>query len=153
MKFIKRSPSLSVFLIGLFFMTSCRTPKELEYRDFKNLSTESLGFSSSILKVDLIYYNPNNFGLQLKRTDLDIFINGNLLGHTAQDYQINIPRRGEFALPLKIDLDMKNAYKNVFPALFGKEVMLKIIGKVKVGKANVFKSFDVNYEGKQKFSL
>jgi LEA14-like dessication related protein len=134
-------------------MPSCRAPKELEYRDFKNLSTENLGFSSSTIKVDLIYYNPNNFGLQLKRTDLDVYINGNLLGHTAQDYQISIPRRGEFTLPLKIDVDMKNAYKNAFPALFGKEVMVKITGKVKVGKANVFKSFNVNYEGKQKFSL
>ncbi len=150
---IRLSPSLLAIAVSVFFMTSCRAPKELEYRDFKNLSSESLGFSSSTLKVDLIYYNPNNFGLQLKRTDLDIFINGNLLGHTAQDYQINIPRRGEFTLPLKIEVDMKNAYKNAFPTLFGKEVMVKIIGKVKVGKANVYKSFDVNYEGRQQFSL
>jgi LEA14-like dessication related protein len=153
MHLLHRSPSLLIALSILLFLSSCREPKELEYRDFKNLSTENLGFSSSTIKVDLIYYNPNNFGLQLKRTDLDVFINGNLLGHTAQDYQISIPRRGEFTLPLKIDVDMKNAYKNAFPALFGKEVMVKITGKVKVGKANVFKSFNVNYEGKQKFSL
>jgi LEA14-like dessication related protein len=153
MHLLHRSPSLLIVLIMLLFLSSCREPRELEYRDFKNLSTENLGFSSSTIKVDLVYYNPNNFGLQLKRTDLDVFINGNLLGHTAQDYQISIPRRGEFTLPLKIDVDMKNAYKNAFPALFGKEVMVKITGKVKVGKANVFKSFNVNYEGKQKFSL
>jgi LEA14-like dessication related protein len=153
MHLLHHSPSLLIALSILLFLSSCREPKELEYRDFKNLSTENLGFSSSTIKVDLIYYNPNNFGLQLKRTDLDVFINGNLLGHTAQDYQISIPRRGEFTLPLKIDVDMKNAYKNAFPALFGKEVMVKITGKVKVGKANVFKSFNVNYEGKQKFSL
>jgi LEA14-like dessication related protein len=150
---LRRSPSLLILLSALLFMPSCREPKELEYRDFKNLATENLGFSSSTIKVDLIYYNPNNFGLQLKRTDLDVFINGNLLGHTAQDYQISIPRKGEFTLPLKIEVDMKNAYKNALPALFGKEVMVKITGKVKVGKANVFKSFNVNYEGKQKFSL
>jgi LEA14-like dessication related protein len=153
MRLLHRSPSLLIVLSSLLFMSSCREPRELEYRDFKNLSTENLGFSSSTIKVDLVYYNPNNFGLQLKRTDLDVYINGNLLGHTAQDYQISIPRRGEFTLPLKIDVDMKNAYKNAFPALFGKEVMVKITGKVKVGKANVFKSFNVNYEGKQKFSL
>lgn len=153
MHLLHRSPSLLIVLSIVLLLSSCREPKELEYRDFKNLSTENLGFSSSTIKVDLIYYNPNNFGLQLKRTDLDVFINGNLLGHTAQDYQISIPRKGEFTLPLKIDVDMKNAYKNAFPALFGKEVMVKITGKVKVGKANVFKSFNVNYEGKQKFSL
>ncbi len=132
---------------------SCREPKELEYRDFKNLTTEKLGFSTSTIKIDLIYYNPNNFGLELKRTDLDIFINGNYLGHTAQEYQIHIPKKGEFTLPLTVEVDMKNAYKNAFPALFGQEVLVKITGKVKLGKANVYKSFPVNYEGKQQFSL
>lgn len=146
------SPVLFTLICTLFF-ASCREPKELEYRDFKNLSTEKLGFSSSTIKLDLIYYNPNNFGLELKRTDLDIFINGNYLGHTAQEYQIHIPKKGEFALPLTIEVDMKNAYKNALPALFGQEVLVKVTGKVKLGKANVYKSFAVDYEGKQKFSL
>jgi LEA14-like dessication related protein len=145
--------SILAILIFLFFMSSCRSPKELEYRTFQNLSSEKLGFSTSTFKVDLIYYNPNNFGLQLKRTDLDVYIDSNYLGHTAQDYQINIPRRGEFTLPLSIEVDMKNAYKNAIPALFGKEVLVRVVGKVKLGKANVYKSFNVSYEGKQKFSF
>ncbi len=151
--FTKLSPLFLVFFIIALIMTSCREPKELEYRDFKNLSSEKLGFSTSTFKLDLIYYNPNNFGLQLKRTDLDIYIDSNYLGHTAQDYQISIPRRGEFTLPMIIEVDMKNAYKNAIPALMGKEVMVKITGKIKLGKANVFKTFDVNYEGMQKFSF
>jgi LEA14-like dessication related protein len=149
--------SLPLLLLSLLFtfvfMSSCREPKELEYRDFKNLSSEKLGFSSSVFNIDLVYYNPNNFGLDLKRTNLDIYIDNNYLGHTEQDYQIHIPKRGEFTLPVKIDVDMKNAYKNALPALFGKEVMLKVTGKIKIGKANVYKTFDVNYEGKHKFSL
>ena len=136
-----------------FLMSSCREPKELEYRDFKNLSSEKLGFAASIFSIDLVYYNPNNFGLDLKRTDLDIYIDNNFLGHTSQDFQIHIPKREEFTLPLKISVDMKNAYKNAMPALFGKEVVVKITGTVKVGKANFYKSFKVDYEGKQKFSL
>src|SRR5438045_3670055 len=87
----KYSPLLLAFSAALLFMTSCREPKDLEYRTFKNLSSDKLGFSTSTFKVDLVYYNPNNFGLQLKRTDLDVYIDSNYLGHTAQDYQINIP--------------------------------------------------------------
>ena len=149
----KFSPLLLAFFALVLFMTSCREPKDLEYRNFQNLSSEKLGFSTSTFKVDLVYYNPNNFGLQLKRTDLDIYIDSNYLGHTAQDYQINIPRRAEFTLPLSIEVDMKNAYKNAIPALFGKEVLVRVVGKVKLGKANVYKSFTVNYEGKQTFSF
>ena len=144
---------LLAFLAIIIFMTSCREPKALEYRDFKNLSSDKLGFSSSIFDIDLVYYNPNNFGLDLKQTNLDIYIDNNYLGHTEQDYQIHIPKKGEFTLPVKIDVDMKNAYKNALPALFGKEVLLKVTGKIKLGKANVYKTFDVNYEGMQKFSF
>lgn len=150
---IRVSPLFLFIGISILFMTSCREPKELEYRTFNNLSSEKMGFTTSIVKLDLVYYNPNNFGLQLKRTDLDIYIDSNYLGHTEQDYQITIPKRGEFTLPLKIEVDMKNAYKNALPLLFGKEVMVKVIGKVKLGKANIFKTFNVNYSGKQKFSI
>jgi LEA14-like dessication related protein len=150
-RFITPLPSL--LLLFIFFLSSCREPKDLVYKEFKNLSTEKLGFSSSVIKVDLVYYNPNNFGLELKRTDLDVFIDGNFLGHTSQEYQIHIPRKGDFTLPLKIDVDMKNVYKNALPTLLGKEVLVKLTGKVKLGKAGVYKSFPVNYESKQKFSL
>jgi LEA14-like dessication related protein len=149
-----RLPSLLfVILFSSIFMSSCREPKELEYRTFKNLSSEKLGFAASVFSIDLVYYNPNNFGLDLKRTDLDIYIDNNFLGHTTQDFQIHVPKREEFTLPLKISVDMKNAYKNALPALFGKEVMVKVTGTVKVGKANIYKSFKVDYEGKQKFAL
>ena len=33
-----------------------------------------MGFTASKVSLDLQYYNPNNFGLQLRKTDLDIFI-------------------------------------------------------------------------------
>lgn len=136
----------------ILFTSSCQAPKELIYRDFKNLKVDKMGFSATTLKVDLIYYNPNNFGLQLKYTDLDIYIDNNYLGHSSQDYQITIPRLAEFTMPLAIEVDMKNLLKNSIPALLGRDVLVKVTGTVKLGKANVFKSFPVSYEGIQRFS-
>lgn len=147
----KRYSTLLICLIIL--TTSCQEPKELVYRDFKNLSIEKLGFAGSTLKLELIYYNPNNFGLQLRYTDLDIYIDNNYLGHSSQDYQISIPRLAEFTLPLQIELDMQNLLKNALPTFLGKEVSVKITGKVKLGKANVYKTFPVNYEGRQRFTI
>ncbi len=150
----KRNSLLPLSLIAIILVvTSCRAPKDLEYRDFKNMKIEKIGFGSSTIKLDLIYYNPNNFGLQLKTTDLDIYIDDNYLGHTAQDYQITIPRRGEFTLPVQIDVDMKNIFKNALSTLLSQEVKVKVTGTVKLGKANIYKTFPVNYEGMQKFSV
>ena len=147
------APPLLILLLSIFFLTSCRAPKDLVYKDFKNLKIDQLGFASSQVKLDLIYYNPNNFGLQLKRTDLDIYVDDNFLGHTSQDYQVSIPKRGDFTLPVQIDVDMKNVFKNALSSFLNKEVMIKITGTVKLGKLNVYKSFPVNYEGKQKFTI
>jgi LEA14-like dessication related protein len=140
------------FILVVFFATSCQAPKELVYRDFKNLKVDKVGFAATTLKVDLIYYNPNNFGLQLKYTDLDIYVDNNYLGHSSQDYQITIPKLAEFTMPLAIEVDMKNMLKTALPTLLGKEVLVKVTGTVKLGKANVYKSFPVSYEGKQRFT-
>ena len=74
-----------LLVVSILLLPSCRAPKELEYKDFKDFSVEKLGFSSSAVKMNIVYYNPNNFGLQLKRTDLDIYIDGTYLGHTSQN--------------------------------------------------------------------
>jgi hypothetical protein len=50
-------------------------------------------------------------------------------------------------------MDMKNVFKNAWNTMIGNEVTVKVTGKVKVGKGNVFMSMPVNYEGKHKFSL
>jgi len=140
-------------LLVLLTIFSCQAPKDPVFRDFKNLKVENLGFSNASLTVDLIYYNPNNYGLELNRTDLDIFVDSTLLGHSMQDIQVAIPKRNEFTIPLKVDLDMKNLLKNGISTLFKKEVKVRVLGKVKVGKAGVFKSFNVDYETTQNFSL
>ena len=148
MSFLRPLP----FLIILVFF-SCSSPKELEYRDFRNFTIQKLGFNKSTVGLDIVYYNPNNFGLQLRNSDLDIFIDGNLLGHSSQDTLLRIPRRDTFSFPVKFDVDMDNIFRNAIAALTGKEVTVKLTGKVKVGKANVFLSFPVDYEAKETFSL
>ncbi len=144
--------SVIYLFVGLAIL-SCSSPKELEYRTFNNFYIQKLGFNNSTVGLDIIYYNPNNFGMQLRNSDLDIFIDGNLLGHSSVDTLIRIPRRDTFSLPVKFDVNMQNIYKNAWSTLTGKEVMIKLTGKIKIGKANVFVNFPVNYETKETFSL
>jgi LEA14-like dessication related protein len=114
---------------------------------------ERLGFTGANLKVDLVYYNPNNFGLELNRTDLDIYVDSTFLGHSSQDLQVAVPRRDVFTLPLMIELDMKNLLKNGLATLVNKAVTVRLVGKVKVGKGGVYKNFNVDYQTIQNFSL
>jgi LEA14-like dessication related protein len=142
-----------IYGFAIMALLSCSSPKALEYKTYHNFNIEKLGFNNSAISLDLEYYNPNNYGMQLKSTDLDIFINGNLLGHSSLDTLIQIPRRDTFSIPVKFDVDMQNVFKNAWNTLIGKEVLVKLTGKVRVGKANVFMSIPVEYESKQSFSF
>jgi LEA14-like dessication related protein len=144
---------LLFFLLAPFLLVSCGPPKALEYRDFKNFSIDKLGFSSSTAKMELVYFNPNNYGLQLKRTDLDIYIDNVYLGQTTQEYQITIPKKEEFSIPIQLSVDMRNLLKNSLHLAAKKQVMVKLTGSIKVGKANVFISFPVQYEEVETFVL
>jgi len=134
-------------------LSSCRTPKDLVFKDFRNITVDNIGFSSANLSAELEYYNPNNFSLELNRTDVDVYINEQLLGHSNQDIQLKIPKRGHFIVPVRLQLDMKNLLKNGLTALTNKEVNIKVVGKVKLGKAGVFKTFPVDYQTVQKINL
>lgn len=150
---MKKLAGIIYISLFLLIIAGCSSPKELEYQNYKNFHLQNLGYNASRVTLDLQYYNPNNFGLQLRRTELDIFINDNFLGHSSSDTLINIPRRDTFLLPIKFDMDMKNVLKNAWNTIIGNEVTVKVKGTIKVGKANVFMSMPVNYEGKHKFSL
>lgn len=139
-------------LVVVAFM-SCSSPKSLEYRDYHNFTIDKLGFNNSTVSLEIEYYNPNNFRMQLRNTDLDIFIDGKLFGHSSTDTLIHIPRKDTFSLPVKFNVNMQRLYQNALNTLLGKEVVLRIAGKIKVGKANVFMYFPVNYESKETFSL
>ena len=144
-----------IVLIALFsiFLPSCQKPKDLVFKEFKNLNVDQLSFSGAALNVDLVYYNPNNFGLQLSRTDLDIFVDSTFLGHSTQNIQVAVPRRDNFTIPLKVDLDVKNLFKNGVTSLFNKDVKVRVLGSVKLGKAGVYKTFPVDYTSVQNFSM
>ncbi len=137
----------------LLILPSCRSIKDLEFRNVKNLSVENIGFTAATLKAEVVYYNPNNFGLELNRTDLDIFIDSTYLGHSSQDLQVKVPKRENFTIPVVVSLDMKNFLRNGLTALVNKQVLIKVVGRVKVGKAGVYKSFPLTYQTMQKFSL
>jgi LEA14-like dessication related protein len=142
-----------LFVIAIMALLASCTPKAFEYRTYHNFSIQKLGFDKSTISMELEYYNPNNYGLQLKQSDLDIFIDGNLLGHSITDTLINIPSRSNFTMPVKFSVDMKNIIKNAASTIFGKEILVRLSGKVKVGKGNVFLSFPIEYESTQKFTL
>ena len=91
--------------------------------------------------------------MDLKRTELDLYVDNTFLGHSSQELQVAIPKRDVFTIPLKVDLDMKNLFKNGLISLFNKTVNVRAVGTIKVGKAGVYKNFNIDYTSQQAIPL
>ncbi len=103
--------------------------------------------------MDLVYYNPNGFGVDLKRVDCDIYIDNHYLGKFQLDTLMHIDRRAEFTLPSRIMVDMKGIFKNAMNLLFSKEVLVNVKGSTRVGKAGFYTTIPFNYEARHRLEL
>lgn len=144
---------LLLFSILVTLAFACQKPQGFDYRDIRNFKVEKLGFDKSTVSMDLVYYNPNNFGVQLRKVDCDVYINEKYLGKYQLDTMMAIPKKSEFILPSRMQVDMKNVFKNTVSVLFSKDVLVKVKGTTRVGKGNLFINVPVNYEGRHEFEL
>jgi len=142
-----------LYALLLFTLFSCAKPQGFDYRDIRNFKVEKLGFDKSTISMDLVYFNPNNFGVQLRKVDCDVYIEDQYLGKYQLDTLMSIPKKAEFVLPSRMEVDMKRVFKNTFNVLFSQDVLIKVKGTTRVGKGGVFINVPVNYEGRHKFDM
>lgn len=146
MKFLR----LSILVFMIWGMaSSCEKMKDLEFVRVAGFNIDNLGFSKSIVKMTLAYYNPNNFNLKLKDASFDLFFNDTQVGHSIQDTMIAIPAKDTFFFPVRLEVNMENVFKNALGALINKEVTIKATGNCKVGKGGLFLPFPIKCETKQ----
>ena len=145
----------NVVAILLLFVVliSCSKPQAFDYRDIRNVRIVKPGFDRSTIAMDLVYFNPNNFGVQLKHVDCDVYVDKNYLGKFVLDTLMYIPKKSEFALPSQLEVDMKNIFKNGLNALFGTELLLEVKGSTRVGKGGIFINVPFDYSGRHKVEL
>jgi LEA14-like dessication related protein len=140
-------------LIFSFFCFSCKKPAAFDYKEVKNIKVESFGFNTSKVSMDLVFANPNNFGVTLKNVNCDIYIDSNYLGKFVLDTMMVIPKSAVFTLPASMRVDMKGLFKNSLSILFNNEVTLGARGTTRVGKGGFYVTIPFNYQGKQKINF
>ncbi len=150
---IEQVRTLSLLLFLVILLAACQKPQAFDYRAVKNVKLEKLGFDKSTLAMDLVYYNPNGFGVDLRKVDCDIYIDNHYLGKYKLDTLMHIQRRAEFVLPSRIQVDMQGVFKNILTVLFNKEVLVNVKGTTRVGKAGFFKTIPFNYEARHRIEL
>jgi LEA14-like dessication related protein len=146
MKFI-----ISTLLLGVLVLSSCGTAhiKEPEYREIREIKLIELGLLQSTAGIDLVYYNPNNFGVQLSEARGDVYVDNAYLGRFSLGDKVQVRKRSEFIVPAVIRLDMIGALKNQQEIYKKKQVPVRIEGIARVKKAGITREVPIRHESLQ----
>ena len=140
------------FLLLILSAISCKKPVAFDYRDIRNFKLQSFALDKARVSMDLVYFNPNNYGVNLKNVKCDIFLDSSYVGKFALDTLMHIPKNAEFSVPASFEVDIKGILRNSITALF-KEVKIGARGTTRVGKGGFYINVPINYEGKHKLNL
>jgi LEA14-like dessication related protein len=140
-------------ILSIVLLTACNKPQSFEYRGIQNLKVDSIGLVSSKISLELIYFNPNNFGVDLHNVNCDVYINHNYLGKYVLDTVMHIAKRSEFTIPSSMNVDMKNIFKNALGTFLSKQVLVELKGSTRVGKSGIFITFPFDYSAMEKLSM
>ena len=145
---------INLFYCTLFvLLLSCSTPQGFEYKGLNNVKVNNVGFEYVDLSLNLVCYNPNNFRLDLKQVDCEVYIDNRYLGKYTLDTLMQIPKKQNFELPSQMRVSMGGVFKNAFSLLMNNEVLIKVKGKTKIGKGSIFFDVPFTYETRQAISL
>jgi len=143
--------TIFTLLIAAMVLVSCGTAnvQEPEYRDIREVRLIELGLLQSTAGVDLVYYNPNRFGVQLTEARGDVYVDNIYLGRFGLDEKVQVAKKSEFVIPAVIKLDMIGALKNQRGILKKKEAMVRVEGIARVKKAGITREIPIHFEGMQ----
>lgn len=142
---------ISTLFIGLIILSSCGSAnvKEPEYRDIREVRLIELGVLQSTAGIDLVYYNPNNFGVQLADARGDVYIDNIYFGRLGLNEQVQVKKNSEFIVPAIIKIDMIGAVKNQRELFKKKEALVRIEGMARVMKSGLSREVPIKYERMQ----
>lgn len=145
----KQAPLLPLAVLLLMTLGSCRSFKQPELRAIENVKAPSLGFKNAVVTLDLHFYNPNKSRVRFKHASGEAWVDGQKLGRFSVDSSMTIPSRDDFWLPVKLEMEMKDALKHAGLFLSTEPIYLKIDGTARLGKAGIYFNYPIKYEGRQ----
>ncbi len=144
---------MRISILPLLFVLSlagCAKVKDPEFRRVGNFRLKGLSPVQTTISFNVTYFNPNTFGVTLKEAQADVFMDSVYLGKFTQDSSIKVGRNTEFTLPFSGSIPLKTALELDLRNIGQREIFLRAEGDVRVGKAGVFVTKKVHYQGKHR---
>ena len=133
------------------FLAACKSGniKEPEYREIRDVRIMNVGLLQTTAGLDFVYYNPNNFGVQLANASGDVYIDDMFFGRFGIQDKVSVNKHQEFIVPAFIKMDNISAIKNHREIFKKKQAKIRVEGFATVRKAGFNKEVPIKYEGMQ----
>ena len=138
-------------LPALLLLASCKSGniKEPEYREVRDVRIVDVGLLKTTARFNMVYYNPNSFGVQVNDASGDVYVDDILLGRFTLEDKVKVKKRRDFVVPALIKLNNLSAlisHKDIWDK---KEAKIRIEGVARVKKTGIVTEVPIKYEGVQ----
>ena len=141
-----------IFSFGLL-ASSCSKMEPPTFKSLDDFKVKKLGLQQVDVGFSVTYFNPNNFGVNVKEAVIDVYVDSAYLGKFVQEEQVSVDKKADFSIPLIGSIPISKALALNVRDMVNKEVGVKAAGTVKVGKGGVFINRDFNYQGKHRIDF
>ncbi|MDQ3683826.1 MAG: LEA type 2 family protein [Bacteroidota bacterium] len=143
---------LSVLMLFIVGLSSCGKMEEPQFKRLENFNLKSVGLKETVVGFDATLHNPNSFGVTIKESAVDVYLDSVFAGNFKQTEQISVKSEADFSIPLEGKIPISRALNMNLPGLIGKEVLVRADGSVKVGKGGVYVTKEFTFEGLQRLT-
>lgn len=131
--------------ITIFLLSSCLEFEDLEFNGMNDPKFEKIENKIISLTLGIKVHNPNRFSIKIKPSQLDVFVEEELMGKAFLDEKVKLIKKKEdlYEIPLRIELEDGVLLKLVRLSLKSK-IKIRISGKVKCSIYGVSKKIEIN---------
>ncbi|RPD46657.1 LEA type 2 family protein [Paracnuella aquatica] len=134
-------------------LTSCSKVEAPQFRSVGSFKVKKIDFQQVDIGLNVTYYNPNNFGVTVKEAVVDVYLDSVYMGKFTQPEDVAVDKMADFSIPLIGAIPIAKALQLNFRDALNKEVEVKAAGSVRVGKAGVYITRDINYQGRHRVDI
>jgi len=138
-----------IIIFTLLIFSSCISFKEPEFKGMNGYEVGKISGSEVLLTLKPIVYNPNLYTLKVKKSVLDLEVEGKNYGKIYLEKKISAKGRktAELQVPLRIELE-SGAMLKAMPLILKDSVRLVLKGDLKGGVLFFLKKFPVEFDKK-----
>jgi LEA14-like dessication related protein len=128
-------------------LQGCFDYQDVDFKGVKNVSLLERTEDKLKIQVDVLVDNPNTFNIKVKKSTLDIYLNGKYVGKTSLDDKIVLKKNKEDVYFVVLNANTREIMKAAMGSIGGLlkgEATIGLKGKVKGSVYGITKSVDID---------